>query len=430
MKRDDLERLSKADLVDAYLVLQARFDRPIKTSQTSSKPPSTDQKAKREQSKPGGAKLGHKGHYRQLTKNPDRIIQHHPKQCSGCGSAFDRSSPEEILGEYDRIDLPPITPFVERHQRLSCTCRCCGLVTKAAVPDAACGSPFGPGIVSLVVYLKHYQLASYQRLQSLLADVTGLKLSQGTIMNMLARAKKSFCPEHDVIIARLRQAEAVASDETGMRIEGINAQQWVFRSKEAVVHTSVFSRAAQVAKEMMGDHKPEFWISDRYSAQQKHGVKHQTCLAHLARDIARVQQVGDAAIGFALKRWIKDVFALSKTLMTDTKETIERKCRDLEERIDSILNETTSCDVTGAVLRKFCNARDQLLIFVERPDIVSITNNDCEQALRMSVITRKVTNGFRAMWAAQADSTIRTVVDTHRLSGATPYQTIHRILAA
>ena len=56
------------------------------------------------------------------------------------------------------------------------------------------------------------------------------------------------------------------------------------------------------------------------------------------------------------------------------------------------------------------------------------TNNGCERDLRMSVITRKVTNGFRALWAAQADATIRTVVDTRRLSGQSPYQTIRQTL--
>jgi hypothetical protein len=33
---------------------------------------------------------------------------------------------------------------------------------------------------------------------------------------------------------------------------------------------------------MMAGHEPKVWISDRYSAQQKHGERHQTCLAHYA----------------------------------------------------------------------------------------------------------------------------------------------------
>jgi hypothetical protein len=54
MGRNDLERLSKEELIELVLRLQ----RPEKTSRTSSKPPSTDRKEQRERSKPGGAKSG------------------------------------------------------------------------------------------------------------------------------------------------------------------------------------------------------------------------------------------------------------------------------------------------------------------------------------------------------------------------------------
>jgi transposase len=52
-----------------------------------------------------------------------------------------------------------------------------------------------------------------------------------------------------------------------------------------VVHQPDYSRAARVVDETMGGHRPQVWISDRYSAQQSHGERHQTCLAHLAREI-------------------------------------------------------------------------------------------------------------------------------------------------
>ena len=42
-----------------------------------------------------------------------------------------------------------------------------------------------------------------------------------------------------------------------------------------------------------------------------------------------------------------------------------------------------------------------------------------------AVIQRKVTNGYRAMWAAQGEAAIRTVVDTARqATGATVFGTI------
>ena len=57
--------------------------------------------------------------------------------------------------------------------------------------------------------------------------------------------------------------------------------------------------------------------------------------------------------------------------------------------------------------------------------LVEATNNGCERALRPAVIQRKVTNGYRAMWAAKGEADIRTVVDTARLSsGANTFKTI------
>ena len=71
-----------------------------------------------------------------------------------------------------------------------------------------------------------------------------------------------------------------------------------------------------------------------------------------------------------------------------------------------------------------------MLTFVDAPDLVEPTNNSCEQALRPSVINRKVTNGFRALWAASNDAAIRTTVDTARLSGHNPYSVIRQTILA
>ncbi|RYC28792.1 hypothetical protein D3273_27440 [Lichenibacterium minor] len=58
---------------------------------------------------------------------------------------------------------------------------------------------------------------------------------------------------------------------------------WVFRCEEAVVHHAAPTRGACVVHEIMDGHRPAVWLSDRYSAQQGHADRQQTCLAHLAR---------------------------------------------------------------------------------------------------------------------------------------------------
>jgi transposase len=63
--------------------------------------------------------------------------------------------------------------------------------------------------------------------------------------------------------------------------------------------------------------------------------------------------------------------------------------------------------------------------------MVDATNNACERALRPAVIQRKVTNGYRAMWAAEGEADIRTVVDTARLRpGTNAFNTILQTVSA
>lgn len=45
-------------------------------------------------------------------------------------------------------------------------------------------------------------------------------------MNMLRRAGTRFASGRDAALAALRRAEVVASDETGVRIEGSNSYHW------------------------------------------------------------------------------------------------------------------------------------------------------------------------------------------------------------
>ena len=88
---------------------------------------------------------------------------------------------------------------------------------------------------------------------------------------------------------------------------------WLFHCKDAVVHQPDYSRGARVVEETMGGHEPEVWISDRYSAQQKHGAAHQTCLAHLARDTAFALEHGSDDLPLRFKLWFGKAFDLANS---------------------------------------------------------------------------------------------------------------------
>ena len=106
MQRNELERPSKDELIELVLRLQ----RPAKTWHTSSKPPSTNRKERREHAEPGGAKPGHEGHSRMLGTNPDQVVNHAPQQCPCC-LALSPDLPSEAVSLRERIELSEIRPI-------------------------------------------------------------------------------------------------------------------------------------------------------------------------------------------------------------------------------------------------------------------------------------------------------------------------------
>ena len=351
MSRFDLERLSKDELIELVLRLQ----RPPKTSQTSSKPPSTDRKERRETAKPGGAKPGHEGHSRRLSEDVDRTVDHHPDECPCCRVSLSGDLPAEVVSEHDTVELPAIKPFVERHRRLAVRCPSCGAMVVAPMPTAVKGTPFGPRLHAVATYFKTFQALSYERLQGAFAHLFGVTISQGGLMNMLRRAQQTFVAKRDDAVALLRQADVIASDETGVRIEGSNSFHWAkrarahakrslvgwhakgFRCNDAVVHHASPTRGAVVIRDMMDGHRPAVWLSDRYSAQQGHADAQQTCLAHLARDVAFADEAGADLLPMRLKLWLQGAFALATRIETLAPATIAARRRALERRLTAIL---------------------------------------------------------------------------------------------
>ena len=97
--------------------------------------------------------------------------------------------------------------------------------------------------------------------------------------------------------------------------------------------------------------------------------------------------------------------------------------------MEVLLAASTGCDLARELQAKIGRARNQLLTFCDYPGEVDVTNNTSERKLRPCVIQRKITNGYRAMWAAQAEADVRTTIDTAKLKGANPFAVIVRALA-
>ena len=90
--------------------------------------------------------------------------------------------------------------------------------------------------------------------------------------------------------------------------------------------------------------------------------------------------------------------------------------RKLEADCDALLATPVAGAEASRLWVRFRDHREHLFRFLYDP-AVPPTNNASEQALRHSVVHRKVTGGFRSDWGADAHAIVTTVLDTARKRG-------------
>ncbi len=131
-----------------------------------------------------------------------------------------------------------------------------------------------------------------------------------------------------------------------------------------------------------------------------------------------------------LQFWFDRAFRFAQNIADLAASTVKSQKRHLKRDLDAILASATDCPLARDLLGQIRRARDQMLTFCDYAGQVDATNNVSERALGPSVIQRKVTNGYRAKWAADAEANLRSTVDTARLAGNAPYHTILATITA
>ena len=441
MTPEALDSLSKKELIALVLAqmeqiqlltarvaeLEARLNMPPKTPRNSSLPPSKGQKENRPQ-KEKKPRKGRPGVARKLAENPDYTRDVFAGVCPECEKDASPSD-QPVVYAYDHVDLPEIKPVVTRVNIHSGACQHCGRHI-AGTPPAGMqpGSPFGPGIAALAIYLHTRHMVSYNRLVEMIKGLFGLEISEGAIANIFSRASAPFAAEAERIDAEVRAAAVIASDETSARVEGQTCWQWVFGSATAVAHRIAASRGKAVVSEFLEGATPEVWVSDRLGAQMNHAKAHQVCLAHLLRDARYAIEAGDKLFAPGFKVLLKRAIAIGSRRESLADSTLLAYRRDLDRRLDRLLAVAPDTEAGLKLRRGMGKCRDKLFVFVTRRDVPP-TNNASERRLRPSVIFRKVTNGFRSAWGATAYAAICSVIETGTMRGLSAFAAIRTCLA-
>jgi transposase len=180
----------------------------------------------------------------------------------------------------------------------------------------------------------------------------------------------------------------VASDETSARVEGKNWWQWVLLSSTAVHHLIADSRSAAVLTDFLGETKPDVWVADRYAAQAGHGSERQLCLAHLLRDAQYAVDAGDTGFAPGFQKLLRRAIAIGQRRPELKDTTLAQYRADLDRKLDRLLAVSPTAEAGRKLARGIRQCRGDLFVFITHRDVPA-TNNECERALRPSVIFRK-----------------------------------------
>ena len=438
-KREQLEALSKEQLIDLLLTLQqelrelrARVDdltQPPPTSRNSSQAPSRDQKTNRSTSRPAvkrkrGAPKGHARMTRELVERPDRVMVVLASRCL-CGADVS-TRPADYVVRRQVTELPEVRPVVIETQQHVVTCPCCGREVRGELPiGLEAERAFGPRLEATTMYLQHQQHLSYERTREAMGELFGVDVSEGGLACIQGRAGAAAQTQVPAIQAAVRASAVLGSDETGARVDGRTQWEWVFCSAQAVLHVIAPSRGEDVITAALGEAVVGTWVSDCWAPQLRApAARRQLCLAHQIRNL---QGLIDRRPRLRWAQELQDLFRVAIHLRHRradlTARGFARRVTQIEQTLSDLIDRRVRDPLAQALLKRYRKHRDHLLVFLHDP-AVPPHNNDAERALRGSVVHRKVTGGFRSAWGAQAYAAVASVIDTAKLHGQRAFEAL------
>jgi transposase len=346
----------------------------------------------------------------------DIVVAIKPERCPRCQHLLHGEAPRPQ--RHQVIELPPVKPVVTEYQLHQLICPGCGEVTRAVLPAGVPIGGFGPRARAMTALCTGAYHLSKRTTQSVLADLFGLPLSLGTIVNLEQATAQALAVPVAEARAYVQTQPAASLDETGWREGRQRAWLWVAATTWVTVLIVRLSRSAAVAQELLGE---RFWgwlVTDRWSADNWYPAwRRQCCWAHLLRDIEAMIERGGCSgeMGTALRGHAHQMFQYwhrvrDGTLTPGSFRTYRQPIRREVERLLEA-GQTGGVPKTEGSCREIFKLRQARWTFVRHPG-VEPTTNTAERAIRPGVLWRKGSFGTHSPEGACFVEALMTVVAT------------------
>lgn len=442
-QREELQSLSKEELVDYILELEGQH---FQDSTNSSKPPSRDgaeardkRKKKKNKSlrkksgrKPGG-QPGHTGATLQAKEKPDHQIDLKLDQCPHCqaGLCDTNLTGEQVNRQV--FDLPPPSPLqCTQYSSFAYQCGKCGEVSRADFPgNVRAPLQYGSRLAAWLVYMKDEMLLPYNRIGTFFNDLLDAPISVATIDNARDNLYQNLGEWEKTLIEKLIESDVIGADESGLRVN--QTLHWLHVAcNDKLTHFAVHKKRGSEAMDEIGilSNFSNRLIHDYLPAYGKYKCHHGLCNQHHLRDLEAVGETGNQSWSGLMSEHLKSLLHCrhehEKNGTTPPEQEIDR----FEKKYQKILktaeqeNPPPPPKPKGKrgrqkkgkarnLFERFRDKSEEILAFF-KDFRVPFTNNQAEQDIRMIKVQQKVSGCFRSEEGARRFARIKSYLSTMR----------------
>src|SRR3989339_1409086 len=422
-----LQTLSREEIIQKYLQLEKENEKLKKEKEALEKelrkyknpntPPSANQHLKPAYSKnvevkthKRGAPFNHQGTTKPKidTQNVRRICG---TECPNC-----QSKSFEVVGQklQQQEEIPPeIKPEAVNIIRDICLCSKCHLKFVARDGQTPLQGRFGINLMVLVIFLKFIVRGVLRKTASFLEASFALKLAPASVQAIIERAAKAGEKEYENLKHKIREAKLLYIDETSFSVLGKNWWVWAFRSDTDLLLVIRNSRGSNVLEEILGKCYAGIVICDCWRAYDfLSNATLQRCWAHLLRKSAELESV-------AGRHFHKKLSALfGQILKFNSKERTEQQRRQkyiqMTAKLQKVIDYYSHYEECQAVT-KYINFHLESWFTCIKTAGVQPTNNYAEQAIRETVLVRKIIGAFRSEKGTKTYETLASLIATWQL---------------
>lgn len=381
-----------------------------------------------------GGQFGHKGNNLPMSNHIDQAIIYRATNCTGCGKDISGVGTQQF--ERRQVyDIPPLRLNITEHKSEIKCCPHCACENRGNFPvEVTQPTQYGNNIKQLGVYLSQYQLLPYQRSAQMLEDLTGHRISEGSLVNFTTTCSQQLSGFIEALKNNLTQSPLVHVDETGYYYN--NNRNWLHVAATAdSTYYYPHEKRGKQAMDAMGI-LPTYagrLMHDYWKSYLDYDCHHYLCNVHHLRDLTFCEEQEKSVwakqmkvLLLDMKQSVDDARALGLQNLTQTQQD------QYVQRYDALMAQGNEehpmpekqIGKRGAVKKsksknlvdRFVNHKEGIIAFV-KDFTIPFGNNVAEQAVRMMKLKQKISGCFRSKAGATVFATIRSYIDTMRKNG-------------